>query len=375
MATPVILPKLGMTMEAATIVRWVKQEGEDVRKDEPLLEIMTDKVEMQVEAPATGVLRGIRAQPGAVIPVAEVIAYIVAPGEDVPASPPPLPLMPVAPPLTPPVAPVLPPAPVSAKADPVAATPAARRVAREEGIDLSTVVGSGPGGSVTEADVRSEVARPTQTPAALADTRRTNMQALLGGVSEIPLIYLHRPVDLSGAVVRGQASYTAITVWAAARALRAHPVLRASFAGEAVMVHEAIHVGVAVDTPEGLLIPVLRDADRKGFLTIHRELEDLTVRAREHALQRADFSDGVFTVANFGMFGVEQFTGPITPPQVALLALGAVRSRPWVVGDTVKVRPICELTLALDYRVVDGATGARFLQDVCHRLEAIAEGL
>ncbi len=161
MATPVILPKLGMTMEGATILHWLKHEGETVGKDEPLLEIMTEKVEMQVEAPAAGILRGIRAQPGEVVPVAQVIAYIVAAGEDVPAD-----LPPTTPPAATSMAPATPsvpspsiPAPAP-KAETVAATPAARRVAREKGVDLTTIAGTGPGGSITEADVRAALSRP-----------------------------------------------------------------------------------------------------------------------------------------------------------------------------------------------------------------------
>ncbi len=373
MATPVILPKLGMTMEDATILRWVKQEGETVSKDEPLLEIMTDKVEMQVEAPAAGVLRGIRVQPGEVVPVAQIIAYIVAAGEPLPAEMPPITRSPAVS-VTPAPSVSRPVGPPASKGDVVAATPAARRVAREIALDLSKVTGTGPGGSITEADVRAALARPERTPAATADRRRAVAGRLLADTRGIPHIYLRRAVDLSSAVVRGQASYTAITVWAAARALHAYPVLRSSFDGEAVIVHDAIHIGVVVDAPEAWLVPVVRDANRKSFLAIHRELEDLAQRARGHDLTPAETSDGVFTVANLGMFGVDQFSIAPAPPQVGMLAVGAVRPRPWAVGDSVKVRPICELTLALDHRIVDGVTGARFFDDVCRRLEAIEEG-
>ncbi len=367
MATPVILPKLGMTMEEATILRWLKQEGDEVAKDEPLAEIMTEKVDMQIEAPAAGILRSIRARPGDVVPVAQIIAYIVAPGEDVPPPPPSVPAATVAPHAVPPA----PHAP-SSQGQPVAATPAARRVAREVGMDLSTIVGTGPAGSITEADVR--VARSRPTPLALSDRRRIIARRMAQSAREIPHIYLTRAVDLSGAVVRGQASYTAVMVWAVARALRGHPFMRASLEGDTVVVYEALHIGVAVDAPEGLIVPVVRDADQKSFHTIHRELEVLVRRAREGALTLADVSDGVFTVSNLGMFGVDRFTALINPPQAALLAVGAVRPRPWVVDEALLVRPVAELTLALDHRIADGTAGARFLNDVCQRLETIQEG-
>jgi pyruvate dehydrogenase E2 component (dihydrolipoamide acetyltransferase) len=369
MPTPVILPKLGMTMEDATILRWIKREGEKVSKDEPLLEIMTDKVEMQVEAPAEGILRSIRAQPGEVVPVAQVIAYIVAPGEDVPSAVTPIPVAAELP--SPAVsAPVASPLP---KRETVAATPAARRVAREKGIELSTVVGTGPGGSITEADVHAALTNPAQTPGALAAPRHVAVSELFLRAREVPHIYLRRTVDLSGAVVRGQASYTAITIWAVARGLHSHPILGASLSGETLVMRDAIDIGVLIDAPEGIITPVIRNADRKDFQSIHREVEDFAHRAHESRLTSTETQGSVFTVANLGMFGVDQFSVPVIPPQVALLALGAVRPRPWPVEETVKVRPICELTLALDHRVVDGVTGARFLQEICQRLEALEE--
>ncbi len=371
MATPVILPKLGMTMEEATILRWVKQEGDQVEKDEPLAEIMTEKVDMQIEAPAAGILRGIRAHPGDMVPVAQVIGYIVAPGEDVPA------LLAA---VTPPGVESMCSAPsevgLRAKGPPVAATPAARRLAREAGLSLTTIAGTGPSGSVTEADVRAALtSQPAPTHVALSERRRVIARRMLQSARDIPHIYLMRAVDLSAAVIRGQASYTALTVWAAARALRAHPLMRASIEGETLVVHEAIHVGVAVDTPDGLIVPVVRDADQRDFLTIHQELEALARRAREGSLTLAAVSDGVFTVSNLGMLGVDRFTALIHPPQAALLAVGAVRSRPWVVGDTLTVRPVCELTLAVDHRIADGAAGARFLNEVCSMLEGTQERL
>ncbi len=189
---------------------------------------------------------------------------------------------------------------------------------------------------------------------------------------EIPHIYLTREIDMSAAgAARGAASYTAVIVWAVSRALRVHPELRASLDGERVVVHEPIHVGVAVDAPTGVIVPVVRDADRKDLLTINGELDVLVRRARDDTLRLDDVAGAIFTVSNLGMWGVDEFTALINPPQAAILAVGAIRPRPWVVGgDALTVRPICRVTLALDHRISDGAAGARFLDELSRRLTA-----
>lgn len=383
MATPVILPKFSMTMEEGTILRWLKREGEPVTQGEPLAEVMTEKVDMEVEAPASGFLRGIRAQPGDVVPATQVIAYIVGPGEDVPAGP----LEAAGPPET--ARPGRDLAEAGPKGPPpVAATPVARRLAREAGLDLAAVVGTGPAGRITEADVRAALARrgappPPPGPAAgpvaverrmpLAGRRRTVARRTEQSAREIPHVYLVRAADMSAArAVRGEASYTAVAVYAAARALRTHPLMRAALDGDAIVVYEASHIGVAVDTPEGLIVPVVRDADRKDLLAIHQEIEALARRARDRTLSVAEVSGATFTVSNLGMFGLDQFTSLVNPPQSAILSVGAVRPRPWAVGDALAVRPVCYLTLAVDHRVADGAEGARFLEDLCRQLETMS---
>jgi pyruvate dehydrogenase E2 component (dihydrolipoamide acetyltransferase) len=302
-------------------------------------------------------LTGIRAQPGEVVPVAEVIAYIVQPGEEVPA------------------------APARATAPPTA--PAVRRLASELGVDLARLAGSGPGGRVTEADVRAAAAAPTPAgpptaagpaagPPALQGRRAEIARRMAQSAREIPHIYLTRHVDMTAAAAaRGGASFTAVVVWAAARALRAHPVMRAWFRQDAVATSEEIHVGVAVDAPEGLIVPVVRHADRLDLPALHAAIEALAQRARDNLLTLPEVTGAVFTVSNLGMWGVDAFTSLINPPQAAILSVGAVRPRPWVVGDAVVVRPVCELTLAVDHRVADGAAGARFLRDLCEHLETM----
>jgi pyruvate dehydrogenase E2 component (dihydrolipoamide acetyltransferase) len=366
-AIPILLPKFDMTMEEGTIVRWLRREGETVREGDPLVEVMTDKVNMEVEAPASGVLAGLRAQAGERVPVTGVIAYILQPGETVPdheggaaspahaegagASPPP-------------------PRTAGASRGPSAgATPLARRIAREAGLDLAAVPGTGPGGRITEADVRRVLAARTAPDEPLSPRRRAIAERVARSAREIPHVFLMRDVEMSApAARRGRASYTALVVHAAARALRGHPLMRASFVDGRIQVHEETAIGVLVDTADGLLAPVLREAGRQDPEAIHDALEVLAARARAGSLTAAEVSGAVFTVSNLGMFGVDRFTALIYPPQSAILSVGAVRARPWVEEDRVVVRPVCTLTLAVDHRVADGAAGARFLDDLVREL-------
>lgn len=356
MPHPIILPKFDMTMEQGTVVRWLREEGELVQAGEPLVEVMTDKVNMEVEAPASGILAGIRARPGDVVPVTAVMAYIVQPGEALPEEPG--------------ATPTETRVPATPSKPPVAATPAARRLAREAGLDLSAVTGTGPAGRITEADVRAALrARATSGPA--AEWRRLVAERMVQSAREVPQVHLTRAFDLSVAArARGEASYTAVVVWAAARALRDHPRLRTSPDGT---VSEAVHVGVAVDTPHGLVVPVVHHADRKPLRGVDAEVRDLALRARESRLGLEDVRGAVFTVSNLGMLGVDRFTSLVVPGQAAILSVGAVRLRPWVVGDALALRPVCELTLGLDHRVADGADGARFLDDLARWLDRVGE--
>ncbi|MER3457114.1 MAG: hypothetical protein C4303_00800 [candidate division GAL15 bacterium] len=353
MSRPVILPKLDMTMEEATVVRWLREEGEWVEAGEPLVEVMTDKVNMEVEAPASGILAGVRARPGDRVPVTGVMAYIVEPGEVLQEE-------------------VL---ATSAGAEQggggmVAATPAARRLAREEGIDLATVQGSGPGGRITEVDVRAAV-EARRVRGVSEGRRRVVAERMVESAREIPQVHLTRTLDVSHASrARGEVSYTAALVWATARALRENPRLRTTPQG---VVHEGIHIGVAVDSPQGLQLVVLRDADRKTLSMLDAELRNLVQRAREDRLTLEDVRDAVFTVSNLGMLGVDRFTSLVVPGQTAILSVGAVRLRPWAVGDALAVRPVCDVTLGLDHRVADGADGARFLESLDRWLQRVGQ--
>jgi pyruvate dehydrogenase E2 component (dihydrolipoamide acetyltransferase) len=377
MATEVIMPKLGMTMEQGTIVRWLRREGEQVEKEEPILEIETDKVVMEVEAPASGTLAGIRAGPDEVVPVTEVIAYILEPGEkleEVARAP----VREAAPPPKERIA-VTPRAPTPEEK--IAVTPRARRLAREHEVDLAQVQGSGPGGRIVEADVlaligKREVAKPSMEAikvkerVPLRGRRKTIAERMLESARSAPHIALTVEVDMSEAErTHGDCSFTALFVQVVARALRQHPMVNASLQGDEIILYDEVNVGVAVDTKEGLLVPVVKGADAKDLFEIDAEIKSLARSAGEGTLTLEDVSGGTFTVSNLGMFGVEEFQALINPPQSAILAVGAIVEKPVVRDGQVVIRPMMKMTLSADHRVLDGAAAAEFLQDVRGNLE------
>lgn len=460
MAREVIMPKFGFTQETAEIVRWLKRAGDTVEAGDPIAEVTTDKVNMEVEAPASGILADLRYKEGDVVPVTEVIAYILAPGEAPPAAggsaarPPAAPSAAVE---TPPAAapPEMPPVKATPLAERIAreaglelqgiqgsgpsgkitrrdveavlsrqaggkvrAVPAARRLAREAGVELAEVAGSGPGGRVQSADVQrflagqppaaveavkpSPVEAPQPLPAApsalerapqpafqvlpLAGMRRTIAQRLQKSAQEAPHINLEIRVDVTQAEAlraranqqRGEGqpkvSLTAVLAKACAWALKRNPYLNAWLQstpqGERIVLIEQVNLGIAVALKEGLIVPVVKQAESKGLLQLAQEMDELTARARENRLRPEDVADGTFSISNLGMFGVERFTAIINPPQVAILAVGTVRRE--VVADEndqVTVRPMMTLTLCADHRVVDGAVAASFLRDLKTVLE------
>ncbi len=414
MAVPLIMPRFGMTQTEATIVRWLKQEGEAVEAGEPVLEVSTDKVVMDVEAPDSGILRGLRYRADAVVPVTETIAYIAAPGE--PWTPPAEATTAAA---TPPPA-----APEPVKATPLArrmaaeqgvdlatvagggpggrvtsgdvqaylsagpekvrATPAARRAAREGGLDLAQVAGSGPRGRVQAADVAAALARPapaaaSETVVPLAGMRRTIAGRMAESARTAPHIELQIDVDMARAEALRQAfnaagevkvSTTAQIVKACAWALGRHPYLNATLRDDGIHLLPQANVGVAVALAEGLIVPVVHDAGRKGVAEIAAEIAELSRRAREGRLGVADVTGGTFTVSNLGMLGIDRFKAIINPPESAILAVGRIVRRPVVGdGDSLVIHPIMTVNLSADHRVVDGAVAARFLADLRQALE------
>lgn len=402
MATPIIMPKFGMTQTEATVVRWLVGEGQTVQAGDPLLEVETDKVNMEVEAPAGGVLRGITAQEGQVVPVTQVIGYILQAGESLPDAT----LHGEPRRVTPVEARVAAEAGVHATDVPAGAdgrvtksdvqaylakpraTPAARRVAREESVDLSTVQGSGPEGRIQAADVAAAAQQAasisTGKTIPLHGMRRTIARRMTESYQSTPHITLTVEVDMTAAeALRAQAnaltekrqgprvSVTAILVKVCAWALGRHPMVNASLSGETIHLHESANIGVAVALDEGLIVPVLHGVEGLGIAEISRQLEDLSQRARQGTLAPDDVSGGTFTISNLGMFGVTHFTAIINPPEAAILAVGRIVKRAVVDDETdaVRVRPMMDMTLSADHRVLDGALAAGFLADVAAALE------
>ena len=410
MATEIVMPKLGLTMESGAISAWLVEEGQEVQKGQALLEIATDKVTMEVEAQADGILRKILVPVGQEVPVSTTIGVIaaadedidsyvaVAPSDPVPTAAPSDPTPPATPtPATPPTpaAPIpAPQAPTpSADADgrrPHKTSPKARKIAVEHGLDLSSVSGSGPGGRIVSADVLVlvEQARtaPAPTPAApvaeglieLSRAEQVAAERLTASYQQIPHIHISMDVSAvwlqqfrTGYQLEGKKiSFNDLIVKATARTLREFPRVNSLAEGDHFRYASQINIGVAVAAEQGLVVPVIRDAAEKTVEEIALEGTRLIDAARRGELGPDDMLGGTFTISNLGMFGVSRFTAIINPPQVAILAVGAIENRVVASGtDAFAVRPQLTLTLAADHRVVDGALAARFLARLKEVLE------
>ena len=374
--TRVILPKLGLTMDEGRLVAWHKKEGDRVEKGEVLFEVETDKANMEIEASASGVVRRILLPADASAPVATVIALIADTADE--------PLGDVAS-----VAPAgMPAASPGAElasdgsSDRVRSSPAARKRAQELGVDINGVRGTGPSGRVGLEDVEAAAssawtsASPFSTAGEkrepLSRMRRAVGEAMTRSVREAPQFSISRDVDVTAANARRKAagvSYTDVIVAAAATALRAHPRLRSRFAGDAVVVSEKIDVGIAVALDAGLIVPVLRDADRKPLAALHDEREALETAVRSGRARADAFGGAAITVSNLGTFGVDRFTAIVNPPEASILAVGRVADRVIAANGVPAVRPVVSLTLTVDHRVADGADAARYLADVATNLE------
>jgi pyruvate dehydrogenase E2 component (dihydrolipoamide acetyltransferase) len=433
MATEVKLPRLGQGMESGTIVKWLKGEGDPVKKREPLYELDTDKVTQEVEAEAEGVLLKIVVDSGEV-EVGRTIAFIGSEGEDVPSGNGGAPQAEAeaesdeaaveeadeaetegssAPAMddqrergqeaAAATAEAATAAVADAPARPdgrVKASPLARRLAREKGIDIATLTGSGPEGRIVADDVeRGALAAPAAAPARavtapsgeveeieLTSTRRTIARRLTEAW-QAPVFQLTVSVDMTrslalrerivGRLREGEVKPTVsdLLTRVAAAALARHPAVNAHFMGEKILRFPYAHVGIAVAAPNGLVVPVIRDADRKTIQEIAADRADLVGRARDGKLQRDDLADGTFTISNLGMFGIEQFVAVLNPPQAAILAVGATEEKPVVRDGQVEVRPMMSMTITCDHRAIDGADGAEFLRTVKELLEEPALAL
>jgi len=374
-------------MDEGRIVAWHKREGDAVAAGEVLFEVETDKATMEVESPAAGTLRRILYSADSSAPVATVIALISDTADE------PLPSELLGAELPKPSL-RADPQPSSAGGPPgargpseaqplaessedrVRSSPAARKRAQDLGIEISSVRGSGPGGRVTMEDVETASTSPAapsgERREPLSRMRRAIAERMTRSVREQPQFSISRDVDMSAANearTKAGASYTDAIVAACAKALRDHPRLRGRIEDDALVISDAIHVGIAIALDDGLLVPVLRDADRKDLSELARERERLEQHARAGRLAQHEFGGAVFTVSNLGTLGVDRFTAIVNPPEAAILAVGRVTDRVIAKDGSALVRPVATLTLSVDHRVADGATAARYLTAVAERLE------
>ena len=406
MATKVTMEALSPTMEEGRLVKWLKNEGDPVAKGDLLAEVETDKAVMELTARGDGVLRARLAAEGDTRPVGDLLAVIAAADENIDA------LLKKAPAVaTAASAPSTATAPSESVAPPVPATPAppdtpaapaatnggersrssplARRLATERGLDLGGLHGTGPGGRVIRRDIEAaaRAASPAPRTAAAGDSedipltqiRKTIARRLAESNGPIPTFFLTADFDLTSVrelrarmIALGdefKLSYNDILLKAIATALSQHPEVNAHWLGDSIRRHHRVHLGMAVAVEDGLITPIIADADRKRVSEIARESRELARRARERKLAPEEYTGATATVSNLGMFGIDEFTAIINPPEVAIFAVGAVGDVPVVVDGALAVRTRVRITMSCDHRAVDGATGARFMQTLRRLIE------
>jgi len=417
MAEIVRMPKLSDTMTEGVVAEWHKNVGDQVESGEVLAEIETDKATMEFESFQDGVLLHIGVDKGATAAVDSILAILGEAGEDVsgllaaeaeaPAAVAPDPVPAPAPaPAPAPVeaAPAPAPAPVAAPAPAVApaakvaapapaangkikASPLAARLAAERGIDLGRVAGTGDGGRIVKRDIEGYVPAPaaaglgaveSSTDFPVTQMRKTIARRLAESKFTAPHFYLKLSVDMGAAVEARKAinaeegvkvSFNDMVVKAVSLALKKHPAVNSAWMDTHIRQNDHVHIGVAVAVEDGLLVPVVRHADRKSLTEIGAEVKDYAGKAREKKLQPSDWEGNTFTISNLGMFGIEDFTAIINPPDACILAVGGISDVPVVKDGAVVPGKVMKLTLSCDHRVVDGATGAAFLQEVKSLLE------
>ena len=390
MASEVKLPRLGQGMESGTVTKWLKNEGDAVAKGEPLYEIDTDKVTQEVESDFAGVLLKIALREGEA-PVGQTIAFIGEPGEEVAAPSEPEPEPAPQPEMVSDTAvsdtPVAaPPAPATSNGR-VKASPLARRLARERGIDIATLRGTGPDGRIVARDVEGAQAAPA-APAAvpsgdiesipLTNIRKTIARRLTAAW-QAPVFQLTVTADMTRAnelVARARElspdvriTVTDLLAKLCAQALMRHRDVNVQYSEDALLRFPTANVGIAVAAPQGLVVPVLRSVERLSLAEVAAARGDLVGRARDNKLTTQDLDDGTFTISNLGMFGIEQFVAVLNPPQAAILAVGATLDTPVARDGAIEIRPVLSMTLTVDHRAVDGAEGADFLRTVKTFLE------
>ncbi len=391
MAVAIAMPNLGMYTIEGEVTRWLVEDGASVAADQPVLELTTEKTTVEIPAPAAGILHQV-VPVGGRVQVEGILGHILAPGESPPAaSPTAAPAAPRAAAAAPPRTPAKPP-PARAGSGRLRATPVARRRARELGVDLTTVTGSGPGGRITEADVQAAAAStdspPPQAeseasgPRVLRRVPLTGMRGLIAQrmqhsltstaqltltreVDARPLVQAREQLVASAADEGMRVSYDVLLAKSLAAALLAHPALNATIEGDEIVQLAEAHIGVAVAVEDGLVVPVLRDAAHRPALDLARELTGLTDRARQGRLQPSEMAGGTATLTNLGAYHIDAFTPIINPPQSAILGVGSIAPRPVVDEDgALTVRPTVHLSLTFDHRVADGVAAATLLESM-----------
>jgi pyruvate dehydrogenase E2 component (dihydrolipoamide acetyltransferase) len=402
----VIMPSLGFDMTEGLLARWLKNEGDPVIKGQAIAEIETEKATVEIEAAVSGILVRIIVQAGETVPIGTLIGVIAEAGDEVttasaPSPSPPAPAPPAPPAPAPPAPPASPPpapdleagegaAPTEAR---VKASPVARKMAEEAGLDLSHIKGTGPGGRVVERDVQAAIAAgsapaPPGVPAgpapgatvSLNRMRKTIARRMTESKTTAPHFYITVEINMDDAMkmreqLNGLAPETErisvndLIVAAAGRTLARFPALNASYRDGNLEMHSRVNIGIVVALEDGLIPPVVRDADKKPLKGIAAESRALTERARAGKLRSDDLGGGTFTVSNLGMFDVDEFIAIINPPEAAILAVGAVTRRPVAAAGEVRISSLMKTTLSVDHRVADGAQAGRFMQEFKKLLE------
>lgn len=389
MATTVIMPKLGLTMTEGTIEKWLKQEGDRVEKGELLVEIITEKINFQYEAPASGILRKIFHHEGEVVPVATPIAIIAEESEVIPEVET---IKPEVPPEV--IKPIAVQKEMEKPPERIFVSPIAKKIAHEKGIDLSSLKGSGPMGRIVKIDVLRAAERvvgketapiapsPYGKTIPLKGIRRIIAKRMTESFQNIPHIYLSLEIDMTACLAlreqlmeeiekraKVRLTLTDILVKVGASALKDHPIINSRIEGDQICLLEEINIGVAIALQDGLIVPVIRNADRKSLAEIATTLRDLTQKAREEKLSLEDVGGGTFTLSNMGMLGIDKFNAIINPPECSILGVGRTVEKPVVQGGEIKIKPMAWLSLSSDHRIVDGATAALFLNHIKKLLE------
>jgi pyruvate dehydrogenase E2 component (dihydrolipoamide acetyltransferase) len=429
MATKVFMEALSPTMEEGRLVKWLKNEGDAVKSGEPIAEVETDKAIMELVARGDGILRKRLVNENESRPVGDLVGVIAAADENIdalvagaasagakaaeppaakppaaaqapaqaPAAPPPPAAAPPPPPAQAPAAAAQAPTPVAGNGGHVRSSPLARRLASDRGLDLKQVQGTGPGGRIIKRDIESAAtapaagapptriapARPTIAgdfeDVALTQIRKTIAKRLSESIGPIPTFYLTAEFDLERVTEMRAAmlelgeeykvSINDILMKAVATALAQHPEVNAHWLGDRIRLHRRVHLGMAVATQDGLIVPVIFDADQKRMSEISREARELAKRARERKLKPEEYTGSTFSISNLGMFGIDQFTAIINPPEVGILAIGAAHDVVVPGADGFVSRKRVRVTMSCDHRAVDGAVGAAFLQTLRRLVE------